>query len=197
VVFEAFMARSWSRPLITAAAAGMLLLGTISIIAGSSGGTAHAAGEYTIEILASGFNPQVCIVNRNNSQIFWKNKDTVVHRIVLPGEIPGQPIFDSGDILPGETSPGGVLINSSSTWNYSDFYVSSLKGTIISPIPNDTASQCSPLPPTPTPTPTRTPTPIPTATPVVATPTPIVLPPRCIGLVGCAVAPAVARDPAE
>ncbi|MBI2764454.1 MAG: hypothetical protein HYX53_00935 [Chloroflexi bacterium] len=191
------MARPWSRPLITAAAAGMLLLGIISIVAGSSGGTAQAAGEYTIDILASGFNPEVCVVNRNSSRIVWLNKDTVPHRVFFPGEFPGQPLYDSGDIPPGGTSQGGVVVNQNTTLTYSDPGFPKLKGTIIAPIDNNATSNCSPLPPTPTPTPTRTPTPIPTATPIAATPTPLVLPPRCIGLVGCAVAPAVARDREE
>lgn len=186
------MSNPWHRPVLAALAAALLLAGIVTVSIGRGGTSANAAGTVTIEILDSGFNPQVCQVNRNNSTVLWKNKSTKVRRVIVKGAI--EPIYDSGDLQPGETGLGGVYITSLATYQVSDFYEPTMTGQVVSPMSPSAQTVCSPLPPTPTPTPTRTPTPIPTPTPIAPTPAPLQLHPRCIGLQGCAIAPIIASD---
>jgi hypothetical protein len=162
------MSNPWHRPVLAALAAGLLLAGVITVSLGRGGTSANAAGTVTIEILDSGFNPQVCQVNRSG--------------------IPGVPLYDSGDIALGDTTTGGVIVNQIWDQQYYEEYEKTMTGRIVSPLSPSAQTSCSPQPPTPTPTPTRTPTPI------APTPAPLQLHPRCIGLQGCAVLPVVAGD---
>lgn len=182
------MSNPWHRPVLAALAAGLLLAGVITVSLGRGGTSANAAGTVTVEILDSGFNPQVCQVNRNATTIYWKNKSTKVRRVVISSGIEGHPLFDSGDIAIGETTTGGVIVNQIWDQQYYDEYERTMTGRIVSPLSPSAQTACSPQPPTPTPTPTRTPTPI------APTPAPLQLHPRCIGLQGCAVMPVIAGD---
>ena len=173
----------------------MLMAGFASVMLGrSESQTAQAAGVYTIEILANSFNPPICVVNRNGSEVNFLNKDTKPRRIVAPSVgMPGEFRFDTGVIQPGATNPGGWLFQGVDRVEYQDFDTPALEGIIEVPVDPNAASQCDPLPPTPTPTatPTRTPTPLPTLPPP---PTPE----ACVRLLndpkGCAVAIWVSND---
>ena len=179
------MTTGWYRPLMAVAALSMALLGAFSMLAlGGSRPASAAYGHYTIEISDTGVNPETCSINRED-EVVWKNIGSQVHRIIKPDAgVNSPPLFDSGDIAPGETSSPAIF-SSGSKWPYYDQYNPSIKGTIITPgrAESQTVS-CSPLAPTPTPTPTRA--------PATATPTPI-LPAGC-KWVGCAVAVAVSYD---
>ena len=129
----------------------------------------QAAGVYTIEIHANSFNPPICVVNRNDSEVHFVNKDSKPRRIVEPliGSPTGEFRLDTGVIAPGATTTGGWVFSALDYVQYQDFDSPSLEGVIEVPLDPNTQSQCDPLPPTPTPTatPTRTPTPLPTAPP--------------------------------
>lgn len=186
----------WYRPLLAAAAVGMALAGGLSLLFSYS---AHveASASYTIEVNEQGFNPKLCKISRDDT-VRWKNIGTQVHRVIQPDAGVGSaPLFDTGDILPGETSIT-MIQTYGGNFNYVDQYNPALTGTVNTPQnSNFQAPNCSPLPPTPTPTPTRTPGP-------TATPTPTVppLPKFCLanalgaaaGNEGCAVSPGLARD---
>lgn len=176
------------RAAVTVAALGMVGFAAwgVTVSAGEGvTGAAAADAPYIIEVNEIKFDPRVCIVNRLGDEVAWKNTGTQVHRIIVDDAgVDSPPRFDTGDIQPGETSDL-YRFDGSTTLNYHDQYTPELKGQIIVPISNNAAANCAKETPTPTPSPTQTPTPI---------PTPVQKPPRCIGLVGCAVAAQVARD---
>jgi hypothetical protein len=183
-------------------AGAMLAAGAVSVVIGGRPATdAQAAGEYTIEILASGFNPQTCIVNRNNSTVSFLNKDTKVRRVIQPAfssDPSAPPEWDSGDIQPGAIVRAWVITGQAEI-DYEDANIPSHTGVIIAPQDPNAASDCDPNPPTPTPTntPTITPTPTRTATPI-PTPSAPPMPEACdrflANPIGCLVAIWVATD---
>jgi len=184
------MTARWYRPLMAAAAVGMALAGAFSVRFVGGSGTASAGGQnepYTIEVSDVAVNPPTCNINRGDS-VVWKNIGTKVHRMIKPDAgVNSPPLYDSGDIQPGETS-SPALFESGGKFQYYDQYDPNISGMVVTPgTANNGSVSCKPLPPTPTPTPTRTPTPIPTPTPA-----PIV--PAGCKWVGCAVGVAVASD---
>ncbi|MCC6381609.1 MAG: hypothetical protein IT304_03825 [Dehalococcoidia bacterium] len=196
------MGKQWFRLALTlvaltlcAAGVAMLVLGRRADAAASGASAAAADGVYTVEILRSGFNPQTCVVNRNRSTVRFLNKDSVARRVVVPAAgVDSPPLYDSGDIAPGDTW-SGFYIDYQAELHYYDFYFPAQTGVVLAPVDPNAASQCDPLPPTPTPTPTRTATPTPTPTPVPQSPA------GCLRFfaspLGCAVGPFVATDEEE
>ena len=183
------MAKLWIRlGLAGISLASLVFAGMAMVIASRT--PADAASSHIVEILDSGFNPEICTVNGNGDSVRWKNKSSKVRHVVVPdlGGVDNPPLWESEDIAPGATSVGSLQFDLRTTRIYFDRDEPTMIGTIIAVTG---AAQCSPLPPTPTPTPTRTPTPTPTATPRA---TPTQKPPRCIGLEGCAVAPQISQD---
>ena len=66
--------------------------------------TSSAPNEYIIEVNESGLNPPSCTINKG-TRWAWKNVGNSVHRIIKPDAGVAQPpIFDTGDLQPGETS---------------------------------------------------------------------------------------------
>ncbi len=157
------------------AVAGLMLAAAFGsvIIAGRGPTGARAAGDYTIEILASGFNPELCTVNRNDSTVYFHNKDSKVRRVIWPDPNGGENaplLYDSGPIQPNETVIA-FSVTSQVDIRYRDADIPSHTGRVVAPQSNSAQSNCSPNPPTPTPTNTPTITPTPTMTPS-PTPTP-------------------------
>lgn len=140
-----------------------------------------------IEASENGFNPSLCVVSRDDT-VQWKNVGSTVRRVIVPDAgVESPPLFDTGDIAPGETS-FMVEITHGGAMKYQDFYNPDLKGVIQAPqYSNSGPESCSPQAPTPTPTAT---------VPATATqqPTQAPRPMRCITSLGCAVAPAISRD---
>jgi plastocyanin len=179
------MTTGWYRPLMAVAALWMALLGAFSMLfLGGSRPVSAAYGHYTIEISDTGVNPATCNISRGD-EVVWKNIGSQVHRIIKPDAgVNSPPLFDSGDIAPGETS-SPARFDAGSKWPYYDQYNQNIKGMIITPgTAESQAANCSPLPPTPTPTPTRAP----------ATPTPAPIMPAGCRWVGCAVAVAISSE---
>jgi hypothetical protein len=195
------MARRLSRALMVVTSLAMLAAGVVVFLAGSHAPRpelAHAAGTYTIDILARSFNPSHCQLNRNGDIVRWRNADSVVRRVSLP------PITGAERVVL-EVAPGGYsepfeFHHGNVNWEYWDADDPTISGHLNVPQDPGAPASCSPLPPTPTPTPTRTPTPIPAPT------LPIQKPLACAGLMppndagernpvkGCAVAPDMARQ---
>ena len=167
----------------------------VAAIAGVNGQHAGAASVYTIDIIDSGFNPQLCQVNRNGDGIRWKNKTSkTAHIEVLDLGGVDNPILDeTEDILPGQESVKIFRVEGVVDRTYRDKFAPEHRGRFTSPVDPGAQASCSPLPPTPTPTPTRTPTPV---------PTPIPRHPSCTGLLpvtrapitGCSVASNISAD---
>ena len=141
----------------------MAFAGGVSLLLQQSGLASSASDVLVIEVNEQGFNPPVCQVGRSD-EVAWKNVGHEVHRIIKPNAGVGlPPIYDSGDLQPGDTS-GPLIPGAGGQFKYQDAYNPDHKGVIETPQrSNDGPIVCSPLAPTPTPTPT----PIPTATPVV------------------------------
>ena len=158
------------RPLYGLLALCMAMIGGTALFLGQTNAASTAPGPSVIEVNEQGFNPAVCSIGRSDS-VVWKNVGTKVHRIIKPDAGVGSPpIYDSGDIQPGETSLSPLIPGAGGRFNYEDFYDSSLKGVIQTPQESNTGTiNCSALPPTPTATPTTNPTatPSPTPTPIV------------------------------
>ncbi len=174
------MARQSYRLLLAAASLVIAVAGTFFVVLGNTE-RAAANSSFVIEANEFGFNPPVCQMNRDD-YFAWKNVGKSVRRIIVPtAGVNSPPLWDTGDILPGETSAKFELTHGT-TIHYEDFYDPSLKGTLQTPLySNSGPVNCSPQAPTPTPTPPPAPTPVPK-------------PPRCITSPGCAVAPALSRD---
>lgn len=177
----------------------MALAGGASLFIGQT----HAAGTSgpsVIEVNEDGFNPPLCLMGRDDT-VVWKNVGKQVHRVVKPDAGFGTPpLYDSEDILPGETSKSALIPGAGGQFKYNDFYNPSLKGVIQTPQRSNTGVIiCSALPPTPVPTPTPNPTHTPAPTPM----------PQMIancraralgasaGNEGCAMMPALAADSAK
>jgi hypothetical protein len=185
------MSSSWFlRPAYAVLAAGMLTAGIAMLFAGRAETPARAGSLYTIEVLDSGFNPEVCVINRLGDRVRWHNRTSKPVYIWRPDpNSPENPvIWDVGEVPPGGFSTE-LMATGNHDWPYEDKYTGRT-GKVIVPISNNAAADCSPRPPTPTPTNTPTRTPTRTATPAF---TPFSVPPRCIGVAGCAVAIDIAR----
>ena len=189
------MLQRWTRWVLLVATAGVgAALLVSSLIATQGSGPAAASTEFTIDILADGFNPPSCQVNRNGRRVTFHNDDSVPRRIVSVAINPDQsPLWDTGYLDPDETWGAGLAIEFQAQIYYIDADNPDLQGVIIAPMSNDAPDICTPLPPTPTPTNTFTPSPTLSATVEPATPTPQ-QPPRCVGASGCAVAPDIAKE---
>lgn len=166
------MRNEFRRPAL-AAVAGMLgLAGIAATIIGNSATSGEAAGQYTIAITDTGFNPDYCIVRRMDS-FRWVNKGTVPHHVVSVAlKNNDERVIDTGVLQPGQTS-SGYVVGAKSIYAYYDRLNPELKGTVDA---GDRPASCAERPPTPTPTPTPSvsPTLTPTRTPAppTATPTP-------------------------
>lgn len=190
------MGRKQTQVAALALAMAMLVAGFASVVVGGRATPGvRAAGEFTIEILASGFNPQLCTVNRNDSTVYFHNRDTKARRVIWRDPNAGEdaPLrYDSGDIPPGARVKA-FSVTSQVDIRYEDANIPAHTGRIVAPMSNEAQSNCSPLPPTPTPT--NTPTPTPTPRP---TPPPPPTPEACARLLanpeGCRVAIRVASD---
>jgi hypothetical protein len=189
----ALMTTRIARISLAALAAGALALLALAL-ATETRNTASAQGaEFTIELLDSGPNPALCIVNRNDSRVYFLNRSSKPRRIL--GGNPQIPNYDSGTIEPGQRSAGPIGVNSQVLLQYWDSEDESYRGVIEAPMSHNAQSFCSPLAPTPTPTPKPPPSPTVPATPVVRHP-------KCTGLIpgpwtpiqGCSVAPGLATD---
>lgn len=128
---------------------------------------------FTVEIGDRGFNPQVCRISRDNL-VQFKNVGTVTRRVIRPGSgLNAEPLFDSGDLAPGQTSNQEVFPHGG-TVKYSDKDRPEFSVTIVLPVfTAEWEDIC---------------------TPAVALPTP----PASFGCVvraNCAVLPQLARGP--
>ena len=169
----------WFRSLGVAAAAGIVALGVWALFVGSAAGVGEQT--FVIEINDTGFNPAYCTVHRNDV-IRWKNVGTKTHQVIVPEQsaaLNQPPKYDSGPLAPGETTAGGLSWAARSKVEYYEANNPNMKAILDF---GDGAVNCAPGLPTPTPRPTQT---------SLTTG----IPPRCIGAMGCAVAPAIARDP--
>lgn len=169
------------RLLLVAVSVAVAAAGFFYLVFGSSQPASASDPPYVIEISETGFNPSLCMVSRDDD-VMWKNVGTSVRRVIIPDVgVQSPPLFDTGDIAPGETS-FKVKITQGGAMKYQDYYNPSLKGTVQAPQYSNTGPEiCSPQAPTPTPTATVQPTQAPR-------------PMRCITSIGCAVAPGVSRD---
>lgn len=181
------MSRQFYRLLLVVVSTAVAAAGVLSLTLGGSQPAAASDPPYVIEASETGFNPSLCIISRDDV-VMWKNVGATVRRVVVPDVgVESPPLFDTGDIAPGETSLKWVITHGGAM-KYQDFYNPTLKGAIQTPqYSNSGPESCSPQAPTPTPTAT---------VPATATvqPTQAPRPMRCITSVGCAVAPAVSRD---
>ncbi len=154
------------RPLFALAAVVMAMVGGVTLFLGQS--EAAAPPRYVIEVSDTDFNPSVCSVNRND-QVMWKNVGTVVHRVIRPDAgVGAPPLYDSGDLQPGESS-SPLQLTGGLRWTMHDQYHPELTGVVQTPLTaNNGQVSCSKEAPTPTPspTPTATETPVPTPTPI-------------------------------
>ena len=186
------------RPLMAVAALVMALAGGTSPFLGQTN-AAGSSGPSVIEVNEDGFNPAVCSMGRNDT-VVWKNVGKQVHRVIKPDAGVGSPpLYDSDDILPGETSKSPMMPGAGGQFRYNDFYNPSLKGVVQTPQYSNTGViNCSALPPTPVPTPTPKPgaVPTPTPTPQLLTGCRARLMGALLGNEGCAMMPALAADSA-
>lgn len=182
-----------SRTAIALATLGALAFAAWGVIASTGGDVAQTASAavgdppFIIEVNEQGFNPRSCTVSRNDTSIRFKNVGTQVHRIQRKdiGGLP--PLWDSGDLQPGEFSQERNY-NAALDDLYEDVYFPGHTVRVQAPVNPSSPTNCAKEAPTPTPTPIRTPTPTPAA------PTAEQRVPRCIGSLGCGVAAIVAKD---
>ncbi len=175
------MSRQQYRLLLMAVSVAVAAAGFLSLVLGNSQPASATDPPYVIEISEAGFNPPLCLVSRDDD-VMWKNVGATVRRVIIPDVgVESPPLFDTGDIAPGETS-FKVKITQGGSMKYQDYYDPLLKGVVQAPqYSNSGPESCSPQAPTPTPTATAQPTQAPR-------------PMRCMTSIGCAVAPAVSRD---
>lgn len=167
------MREHWHRVVLAALASVAVVSGGISVLLSATSGSA-AGEDHVIDIINTGFNPEICYVDRSDTFRFINKTDDVQRVRSNQNEH-----LDTGPIEPGETSTGFNFHFIGSQ----HFYLESepdFTGQVIT----DHGRHCDPLPPTPTPT--NTPTATPTATP---SPTPIPTPEGRKGLI-----PSIGRE---
>lgn len=182
-----------NRPAAVLAGLGILSFAGYVMTAGGGavpGAATHAgaASRYTIEVNEQGFNPELCQVNRLGDEVVWKNTGAQPHQVIVPDVgVDSPPRFDTGEILPGETSQV-YSFTGQADLQYHDAKFPTHKGRILVPMSPSASASCTKQAPTPTPTPTRTATPVPTPTPWV------IQSAKCRPGLGCAVTQQLARD---
>ena len=127
---------------------------------------------FTVEVSESGFNPQVCRISRDN-YVQFKNVGKAPRRVIRPGTgANAEPIFDSGDLKPGDIS-NQEFFPHGGTARYSDKYKPEFSVTIVLPVLTQEWEEfCTPAVGGPTTVPTF----------------------GCAVKANCAVLPALARD---
>lgn len=137
------------------------------------GGANASRGKlFTVEVSESGFNPQVCRISRDNL-VQFKNVGATTRRVILPGTgADAQPLFDSGDLAPGQVS-NQQLFPHGGTVKFFDKYRPEFSVTVVLPVfTAEWDDICTPL--------------------AVNLPPPI--PVSCLVKANCAVLPMLARD---
>lgn len=155
-----------------------LALVTFVIVIGGAfaihGGAKASRGKvFTVEVSESGFNPQVCRISRDN-YVQFKNVGKATRRVIRPGTgADAEPIFDSGDLAPGQTSNQEVFPHGG-TAKYYDKYRPEFFVTIVLPVLSPEWDEiCAPI----------------------AGESPTVPSFGCVVKANCAVLPSLARDP--
>ena len=98
-----------------------------------TGAYASRGKVFTVEVSENGFNPQVCRISRDN-YVQFKNVGKVPRRVIRPGTgANAEPIFDSGDLAPGQTSNQEVFPHGG-TARYWDKYRPEFSVTIVLPV---------------------------------------------------------------
>ena len=148
---------------------------------------------YTIDVNETGFTPDSCKLNRNDS-VRFRNAGTTLRRVVIPDVFPNQPAeFDTGMLKPGEVSYSYSFFAPGHK-DFLDAADSSHIFTVNIPVlveKWDEVCLGNPLPPTPTAVGTVPATKSATATTTV-TPQPGT---RCRGYMACVVTMAVGVGP--
>lgn len=153
-------------------------LALIAVVAATRGAPVLLADTertvHTVEISEAGFNPQICKISRNDL-VQFKNVGTQKRHVIKPNNNPGEePLWDFGEIAPGETSYSRVFLFGGST-ELQDKFDPSLTMTILTPVWSLVWDEvCSPL-----------------AIPGPGSPA---APVGCGASAGCAILPAVSRD---
>jgi plastocyanin len=138
--------RAFAIGVITAAAV-LLLATVVRPTARADGGT-----TFVVQVSEGGFNPSLCKVSRSDSVAF-KNVGTGLRRVIFVNRAGGDPIFDTGDIKPGDTSRSYTFIDGS-THPFVDVYNPAASLNVLTPVFSNTWDPaCEPaagtLPPPP------------------------------------------------
>lgn len=168
------MRNQWHRLVLAALASIAVVSGGVSVLLSVTHSSAESSEDHVIDIINTGFNPEVCYVDRADTFRFINKTSSVQHVLSNQNEF-----LDTGPIQPGETSKGFNFHFIGSQHFYLESHPE-FTGEVIT----DHGRHCDPLPPTPTPT--NTPTATPTVTP---SPTPIPTPDGRKGLI-----PSIARE---
>lgn len=113
--------------------------------------------EFVVNVSPAGFDPSLCKISRGD-HVSWKNTGSTPIRVVWPDPNGGTPLFDSGDIKPGETSRNYSGFVFPGHYNFQDAANTSHQGVVITPTwSNDWEEDCTPTgaPPPPGPMPRR------------------------------------------
>ena len=115
----------------------LVLLTLVTVLGGAfavhDAARASRGKVFTVEVSESGFNPQVCRISRDN-YVQFKNVGKAPRRVIRPGTgANAEPLFDSGDLAPGQTSNQEVFPHGG-TVRYSDKYRPEFSVTIVLPV---------------------------------------------------------------
>jgi plastocyanin len=116
---------------VVTAAAVLLLAAVVRPAARADGGT-----TFVVQVSEGGFNPSLCKVSRSDSVAF-KNVGTGLRRVIFVNRAGGDPIFDTGDIKPGETSRSYTFVDGS-THPFADLHNSAASLNVLTPVFSNT-----------------------------------------------------------
>lgn len=106
---------------------------------------------FTVHITDAGFDPPLCRISRSDI-VNWENTGTKPHRVIWPDPNGPTPLFDTGEIAPGQTSLAFKGFEFPNQWRFKDTHNPDATGIVVTPVwSNDWDPSCEPsgAPPAP------------------------------------------------
>jgi len=113
--------------------------------------------EFVVNVSPAGFDPSLCKISRGD-HVSWKNTGSTPIRVIWPDPNGPIPLFDTGELKPGQTSMPYAGFVQGGSHRFADAANSAHQGVVLTPTwSNDWDEDCTPTgaPPPPGPMPRR------------------------------------------
>lgn len=125
-------------------AAILLALGLATLTAVVSVAADGVPKEFVVNVSPAGFDPSVCKISRGD-HVSWKNTGATPIRVIWPDPNSSTPLFDTGELKPGQTSLPYAGFVQGGSHRFVDAANSAHVNVIITPTwSNDWDAACTP-----------------------------------------------------